>query len=309
MSIKNSWWAEKYRPTTVDEYVADPEFATKLRGWIEKGEIPHLLLYSEKSGTGKTTAAKLIASQLDADVLYINASDDNNIDTVRDTIKQFVSTVGFSRWKIVIGDEFSRFTPAGQSALNGIMETFSRNARFILTCNYIEQVLPSIQSRCTKFQIETPPKTAILKRLQFILESENVAYDVKDVATVIKELYPDQRSIINYLQDNSGTGTLVMSTAHIVKSEIGSAIVDELNSGQPSKTIFTKIRQIIADSKIRQFTEVYRYLFEHLDGYVPDGKRGMVILSIADYQYKDAFVVDKEINIMALIVNILNIIK
>lgn len=309
MAIENSWWAEKYRPTTIKDYVADPEFLSKIEGWIEKGEINHLLLYSEKSGTGKTTLAKMLANSLDADVMYINASSENNVDTVREKITTFVSTIGFARWKILILDEFPQFSLAGQSALNAVMETYSKHCRFIITGNYVEKILPSIRSRCTQFQIESPPKTAILKRMQYILDSENVTYENKDIAVVIKDFYPDQRSIINYLQDNSVGGKFNLSKSVAIINDYCNSVIELLQSKKSAKDLFVEIRQLIANAKVRQFNDLFKILFEQLDSFTPDGKKGLVIIAIADAQYKDAFVTDKEINAMALIVNILNIIK
>lgn len=309
MAIENSWWAEKYRPTTIKDYVADPEFLSKIEGWIEKGEINHLLLYSEKSGTGKTTLAKMLANSLDADVMYINASSENNVETVREKITTFVSTIGFARWKILILDEFPQFSLAGQSALNAVMETYSKHCRFIITGNYVEKILPSIRSRCTQFQIESPPKTAILKRMQYILDSENVTYENKDIAVVIKDFYPDQRSIINYLQDNSVGGKFNLSKSTAIINDYCNSVIELLQSKKSAKDLFVEIRQLIANAKVRQFNDLFKILFEQLDSFTPDGKKGLVIIAIADAQYKDAFVTDKEINAMALIVNILNIIK
>lgn len=309
MSITNTWWAVKYRPTKRDDFVGDSEFLDKIDHWIETNDVPNILLTSEKSGIGKTTAAWMIANSIDAEILYINASDDNNIETVRDRIKSFVSTTGFKTWKIVICDEFSYFSINAQSALNSIIETYSRSARFIITANYIEKILPSIRSRCTQFKLDAPPKVGIVKRMEAILQAENVEYDVRDIAKIVKELYPDQRSIINYLQDNSHSGTFKLSSQDIIINDYCEKVLANLTYNQATKISFGNIRQIIADSKIRQFNDLYKFLFERLDDYAPDGKKGLVILAIADYQYKDNFVVDKEINAMALIVNILTIIK
>jgi DNA polymerase III delta prime subunit len=308
-NLKNSWWAEKYRPTELSEYVSDDEFKRKIEHWIEIGEINHLLFYSEKSGTGKTTLAKMLANKLDADVMYINASFENNVDTVREKITSFVSTIGFKRWKILILDEFPQFSLAGQSALNAVMESYSKNCRFIITGNYVEKILPSIRSRCTQFRIDSPPKIEIAKRMKFILESENVKFSPKDLAVVITEFYPDQRSIINYLQDNSLNNELVLSTQNIIVNDYCNKIVEIFNSKATVKQIFNDVRQTIADSKIKYFNDLYRYLFDELDKYCGDGKKGLVILALAEGQYRDGLVIDKEINAMATIVNILNIIK
>jgi DNA polymerase III delta prime subunit len=308
-NLKNSWWAEKYRPTELSEYVSDDEFKRKIEHWLEVGEINHLLLFSEKPGTGKTTIAKLIANKLDADVLYINASSENNVDMVREKITSFVSTIGFKRWKIVICDESDYLTINAQASLRNIIESFSKSSRFIFTCNHVERIHPAIRSRCTQFQIESPPKIEIAKRMKFILESENVKFSPKDLAVVITEFYPDQRSIINYLQDNSLNNELVLSTQNIIVNDYCNKIVEIFNSKATVKQIFNDVRQTIADSKIKYFNDLYRYLFDELDKYCGDGKKGLVILALAEGQYRDGLVIDKEINAMATIVNILNIIK
>jgi DNA polymerase III delta prime subunit len=308
-NLINSWWPEKYRPKNIDEYVGESEFKDKIRGWIDNDEINHLLLYSEKPGTGKTTCAKMIAASLDADVLYINASMENNIDMVREKITNFVSTIGFKKWKIVICDESDFLTANAQASMRAVLETFSKSSRFIFTANYVERLIPAIRSRCTQFQIQTPPKLQILNRMKFILDSENVKYADKDIATVIKEFYPDQRSIINYLQDNSFSGEFKISTQNIIINDYVGKIVEIFKAGKDAKSMFTNIRQLIADSKVKQFNDLYRYLFDNLDEYAGDGKKGLIILSLAEGQYKDSLVIDKEINAMATIVNILNIIK
>lgn len=309
MSITNSRWAMKYRPTKKEDFVGNPDFLNKIDHWVEINDIPHLLLVSENSGIGKTTVAWLIAKLLDAEVMYINASDENNIETVREKIKTFVSTIGFKTWKIVICDEFSFFTQNAQSALNSIMENYSKTARFIITANYVEKILPSIQSRCTKFELENPPKKGILTRVKYILDTEKIEYDDNDVKKVIVEFYPDQRSILNYIQDNSYTGKFILSQQNIILNDYCQKIVDLFNSKKSGTDIFKEIRQIISDARVKQFSDLYKYLYNNLDEYAGDGKKGLVIMSLAEYQYKDGFVVDKEINVMACIVNILNIIK
>ena len=189
------------------------------------------------------------------------------------------------------------------------MENYSKTARFIITANYIEKILPSIRSRCTQFQLETPPKKGILNRMKYILDTEGVKYEDRDVAKVIVEFYPDQRSIINYLQDNSYTGKFEFSEQNIIVNDYCQKIIDLFNSKKPVSEIFKEIRQLVSDAKVRQFSDLFKFLYNNLDEYAGDGKKGLVIMSLADYQYKDNFVVDKEINAMACIVNILNILK
>ena len=302
-------WARKYAPKTFDDYVVNDEFVSKVKYWIENDCPVNLILYSAQSGTGKTSACKLLASHLDADVLYINASDENGIETVRDKIKTFATSVGFKKWKILILDEFSQFSINGQSALNSIIESTSKHTRYFLTGNYIEKFLPSIVSRCNPFHIQSPPITQIYKNLSKILIQENKEFEKEDLAKVIKQFYPDQRSMLNYLQDNSITGKLIYSTTNITVNEYCSKILEELKRGNDVKTTFTNIRQIIADSKVRQFDDLFKFLFDNIEEFVPDGKRASVILTIAEYQQKSQLVLDKEIQTAAMFINILRELK
>jgi len=309
-NLQNSLWVEKYRPSTIEDYIGNEDFINKLKHWIDIQDVPSLILYSEKSGTGKTTACKLIASLLDADVKYINASDENSIVTVRDVIKNFAMTSGFKQWKIVILEEFSWFSPAGQSALNEIIEKSSKNTRFLLTGNYIDKFLPSIISRCHPFRIESPPPKKIFENIAKILTTENIEFEPADLGKIIKRYYPDQRSMIAYCQINSYTGKLVYNTDNIVTNDYCSRVLEEIkNIARQPDVIFKTCRQIIADAKVREFDDLFRYLFDNLDGFVPDGKKAQIILTIAEYQVKSSQVVDKEIQVSAMLINILRELK
>lgn len=308
-NLKETLWARKYEPKTIDDYIGNDEFVAKVKHWIEIGDVPNLILYSEKSGTGKSSGCKLIANALDADVLYINASDENGIDTVRDKIKNFATSIGFSQWKIVIADEFSQFSPNAQSALNFIIEATSKHTRFFFTGNYIEKFLPSIVSRCSPFLIQSPPIKLVCRNIANILTAENVKFDPKTVVRVVEQFYPDQRAMLNYCQTNSITGELIYSELNAVSSDYCSKIVDTIKNSSDPKTTFTNIRQIIADSKVRQFDELFKYLYDNLDEFVPNGKKAQTILHIADCQHKILNVVDGEIQIAAMFINILRDLK
>lgn len=307
--IENTWWPEKYRPVSIDDYVGNEEFIQKVKHWIKIQDVPNLILYSEKSGTGKTTCCKLLAKALDADVMYINASSESGIDTVRDKITSFASSIGFSQWKIIILDEFSYFSLNAQSALNNIIESTSKHTRFFLTGNYIEKFLPSIVSRCSPFLIQSPPPLEIFKNISRILNLENIKFNPEDLVNIIKQYYPDQRSMLNYCQTNSISGTLVYSTVDLVLNDYCSKIIEQLKSNLEVKNIFVNIRQIIADAKVRQFDDLFRVLFDNLEEYAPDGKRAQVIVHIAECQSKAALVLDKEIQVAAMFINILRDLK
>jgi len=187
---EHSLWVEKYRPNKLEDYVGNEHLKSKVAGYIESGDIPHLLLYG-KAGTGKTTLAKLIVNSVDCDYMIINASDENNVDTVRNKVKNFASTIGFRQSKIIILDEFDYMTPNAQAILRNLMETFSKHCRFILTCNYVEKVIEPIQSRCQTFQIVPPTKKDVAVQISKILQSEGVKFEIKDLVPIIDAGYPD----------------------------------------------------------------------------------------------------------------------
>ena len=304
---ENTLWVEKFRPDTLDGYVGNEHIIDKVKLYLQSGDVPHLLFYGQ-AGTGKTTLAKIIANNVDADVMYINASDENNIETVRTKIKNYASTVGFRRWKIVILDEADYMTPNGQAALRNLMETFSKTTRFILTCNYVEKIIDPIQSRCQVFGITPPNKTEVTKRIATILKELQVQFDIKDVATIINSGYPDIRRILNACQRQVIDGKLVMDKTSLVQANYMTKLLDILKSDVSKKDAFVSIRQLIADSKVQDFTALYKYLFDEIDNYAK-GHIASVILVLAEAQYQDAFAVDKELHMMATMVKLLNELK
>jgi replication factor C small subunit len=306
-TYENTLWVEAFRPDTLDGYVGNESIIEKVKLYLASGDVPHLLFYGQ-AGTGKTTLAKIIAKGVDADVMYINASDENNVETVRTKIKNFASTVGFRRWKIVILDEADYMTPNGQAALRNLMETFSITTRFILTCNYVEKIIDPIQSRCQVFAITPPNKTEVAKRIVNILQGLNIQFDQKDLVTIINNGYPDVRRILNACQRHVINNKLTIDSASIIQANYMTKILDILKSDINKKDAFKSIRQIIADSKVRDFTALYKYLFDEIDNYAK-GHIASVILILAEQQYQDTFVVDKEIHAMATIVKLLNEIK
>lgn len=303
-NTENTLWVESFRPDTIDGYIGNEHIIEKVKIFIENGDVPHLLFYGT-AGTGKTTLAKIIAGAIDADVMYINASDENSVDAVRDKIKRYASTVGFRRWKIIILDEADYLTPNAQAALRNLMETYSKTTRFILTCNYVEKIIDPIQSRCQTFAITPPNKTDVAKRLVTVLDECGVKYDIKDVAAIINTSYPDIRRAINAAQASVVNGILQLDKASAIQANYMTEILDILKTLKDKKSAFTKIRQIIADSKVKDFTPLYTFLYDTMDDYAV-GHIGSVILIIAEAQFKDASVVDKEINIMAMFVNLIN---
>lgn len=296
---KHTLYTEKYRPDTLEGYIGNDDFKSSLQQWIDSNDIPHLLLCGG-AGTGKTTAAKLIVNNINCDSLYINCSDENGIDTIRDKVKSFASAASFKPQKVVVMDEADFLTINAQAALRNVIETFSLNTRFIFTCNYIERVIDPIQSRTVIFEL-TPPsmKDVAVKCIQ-ILDAEEVAYSKPDVAGIVKQTYPDIRKSLNLLQSSIKEGVLEPGRLITNFNQTSDKILALL--GTKNVKNFNTIRQIVADSNIRDYNELYRVLFERADEYTDSA---IATLIIADYQYKSLMAPDKEITFMAAISKLL----
>ena len=303
---EHTLFVEKYRPVSLENYIGNEHLKTKVSKYINTGDIPHLLLHG-KAGTGKTTLAKLLVSNIDCDQMYINASDTNSVDTVRNQIKVFASSVGFKDLKVIILDECDFLTPNAQAALRNLMETFSRHCRFILTCNFVERIIDPIQSRCQSYQIIPPSKKEVAVHTSNILNTEGVTYDNNDIVTMVNSSYPDIRRIINSVQRNIVDDTLVVDTESLVQNDYKLQVLEILQT-QDKKLAFKNLRQLLADSQIRDYADLFRLLYDEIDSY-GKGHIAEVILTIAKYELSDAQVVDKEINAMAMLIEILNIIK
>jgi replication factor C small subunit len=304
---EHSLWVERYRPTTLAEYVGNETVKETIQQYLDNNDIPHLLLYG-KAGTGKTTLAKLIVNTIKCDFMIINASDENNVDTVRNKVKNFASSMGFAGFKIIILDEFDYMTPNAQAILRNLMETFSKHCRFILTCNYHEKIIDPIKSRCQTFAITPPTKKDVAIQVTRILDAENIKYDLKNVADIISSYYPDIRRILNTCQLQSAKGELKVDHQIMVESNFQTKLVDLLKANDDKRNMFMNIRQAVADNRLNDYSEMYSMLYDKVDEYAA-GNTANVILTIAEGISKDALVVDKEIVFVATIIQILNIIK
>ena len=305
-NLSNTLWVEKYRPSNLDTYIGNDHLKSKVSVYLESGDLPHLLLYG-KAGTGKTTLAKILVKNIECDYLYINASDENNVETVRTKVKNFASTMGFKDYKIIILDECDYITPNAQAALRNLIETFSKHCRFILTCNIVERIIDPIQSRCQSFQIIPPSKKEVAKHIHDILLKENVMSDMKDLKVLIDSGYPDIRRVINAAQRNVIKGKLKLDTTSIIQNDYKLKLLKILKT-QDKKTAFSDIRQLLLDNKITDFADLFRLLYDEVDDW-GKGHVAECILIIARYELSDGQVPDKEINAMAMLIEILGVIK
>jgi|TARA_R110000796_G_scaffold79338_1_gene176397 DNA polymerase III delta prime subunit len=303
----NSLWTESYRPTRLEDYVGNEHLKSKVAGYLETGDVPHLLLYG-RAGTGKTTLAKLIVKSVECDYMIINASSENNVETVRNKVTNFASSQGFKKWKIVILDEFDYMTQNAQAILRNLMETFSGHCRFILTCNYVEKVIDPIQSRCQTFQIVPPTKKDVAMQISKILNNEGVKFEIKDLVPIIDAGYPDIRKIINTCQLNSVKGVLQVDTKNLLENDYKMKVVDILKSSDDARNKYMNMRQTIIDSKVTDFTELFTLLYDKVDEYAPSNTAN-VIIALSQGQTNHFHSIDKEIPMAACLIEILNLLK
>jgi DNA polymerase III delta prime subunit len=293
-------FVEKYRPRYLDDFVGDNTVRTKIQEYLDTGKLQNLLLFGP-AGTGKTSLAKLIVDQLGADHLYINASDERGIDTIRDKIIPFASSIGFNGLKIVILDESDYLTAQAQATLRNVMESFSASCRFILTCNYLDRIISPLQSRCMAFGITPPSKKEVGQHLLHICECEEIKFTKEDLGQVIITHYPDIRKILNTLQGSLKNNQLVLDTKSLKNTDFENKVIQGLKNKIPLKDI----RQIIADSGATQFESLFRCLYDNVEEYTTN--IGDAIIVIAQYQYEYGFVVDKEICIAAMLNKLLKL--
>jgi replication factor C small subunit len=300
---KHTLWIEKYRSTTLEQYIGNETVKSRIADCIAKNDIPHFI-FSGTAGTGKTTLAKLIVSNIKCDYIYLNASDENGIDVIREKVKGFASSASFQPIKIVILDEADFLTQPAQAALRNIIEEYSSNTRFVLTCNYIERLIEPLQSRCEIHILKPPSKGEVAKHVcTNILDVEEVTYNIQDVALLIKEHYPDVRSIIKNLQAGTADNKFVWVA---LNTDWLSKLVEVLNS--KDKKAWYTIRQLVADAQVDDFQVAYRYMFDNLAKF-SNGHDAEISIILDDFIWRGGVVPDKEINFAACIAKILEINK
>ena len=300
----HSLLVEKYRSQNLDEYVGNENIKKTIAQYLSQNDIQNLIFYGP-AGTGKTTLAKLIVKNLDCDFLYINASDERGIETIRDKVSGFASAASFKSIKVVILDEADFLTIQAQASLRNVIETFSRTTRFILTCNYIERIIDPLQSRCQTLKIIPPSKKEVAVHLAKVMAIEAISYDVEDIKTIVNQYYPDLRKCLNTIQLSTQNQKLVIDKSILVSSNYMTQVLKELAKPKPD---WRGIRQIIADANVQDFEELYRFLYDHASTYAPNSE-GMVAIYINEYSYQANFRIDKEINAMALIAKLIELAK
>ena len=302
---EHTLWVEKYRSQNLDSYVGNEQIKNTISKYLEQNDIQNFIFYGT-AGTGKTTLAKLIVNNLNCDYLYINASDERGIDTIRDKVQGFSSVASFKPLKVVILDEADFLTIQAQASLRNIIETFARTTRFILTCNYIERIIDPLQSRCQVLKIVPPSKNEVAYHIMNVLKQEEVDCSADDLKLVINQFYPDIRKMLNTLQMSVVGNEITVDKSVLVSSNYKTKVLTELM--KPSSKSFNTIRQIIADSGVSDYEDLFRYLYDNVEKYSPMDM-GSVIIYIEEYQYHANFRIDKEINCMALISRILSLIS
>ena len=297
-------WVEKYRPKHIKDYVfKDSDQKSQVQSWVKEGSIPHLL-FSGSAGIGKTTLAKVLLNELgieDYDVLEINASRENNVETVRDKIINFVQMIPFGPFKVVLLDEADYLTPNAQAILRGVMETYSNHSRFILTCNYPNRIIPALHSRCQGFHVEKTDQTEFTARVATILVEENIDFDLDTLDTYVKATYPDLRKCINTVQQNIKENKLVAPKSIEGASDYKIEMVELFKRGK-----ITEARKLVCGkARPEEMEEIYRWLYDNLDLIAKsDESKDQAVVLIKQGLVDHTICADSEINLAATLIKL-----
>jgi len=300
-------WVEKYRPQTIADTILPANLKETFQNIVNTGELPNML-FSGTAGLGKTTIAKAMCNQLGLDYILINGSEEGNIDTLRGKIKQFASTVSLQGgYKVVILDEADYLNPQStQPALRGFIEEFSNNCRFILTCNFKNRIIEPLHSRCGVYEFNTTKKDMaelcqqMFLRVKEILTKEEVSFDEKLLPPIIVKHAPDWRRVLNELQRNSIGGKLLLSSGEAAG---GNNIADLVRLIKDKD--FKKMRSWVANNMDMDASAIFRGLYDGANQYIKPTSIPQLVLILADYQYKQAFVADHELNVVACLTEIM----
>jgi DNA polymerase III delta prime subunit len=296
-------WVEKYRPRKISDTILPKPLKDTFQKVVNSGEMQNML-FTGTAGLGKTTVAKALCNELGLDYIIINGSEEGNIDTLRGKVKQFASSVSLQGgYKVVILDEADYLNPQStQPALRGFIEEFSNNCRFILTCNFKNRIIEPLHSRCGVYEFNTTKKemaelaAQFMKRVEYILEQENVDYGKKDIANLIMKHAPDWRRVINELQRRVSTGESSSSESISNYNDLFVYLKDK---------DFKKMRSWVVNNMDVDTTAIIRSLYDNMIQYVKPHSIPQLVLILADYQYKDAFVADHELNMVACMTEIM----
>ena len=302
-------FVEKYRPQTIEECVLPKSLKNTFLSIVDKGELVNMM-FTGSAGVGKTTVARALCNELGMDYMMINGSEDGNIDTLRGKIKQFASTISLQGGqKVVILDEADYLNPQStQPALRGFIEEFSKNCRFILTCNFKNRIIDPLHSRCSIYEFNLGNKekmaTQFMARLQFILDSERIIYDNAVIAELIMKYIPDWRRVINECQRYGMSGHIDTGILTTLSETSVKGLMGDLKAKN-----FKKMRKWVSDNIDVESSKLFRMVYDNMVEYVSPSSIPQLVLILADYSYKDSFVADHELNVVACMTEIMSQIK
>jgi DNA polymerase III delta prime subunit len=299
-------WVEKYRPTTVNDCILDKSLKKTFNAMIKTGEIPNMM-FTGSAGVGKTTVARALCNELELDHIVVNGSEDGNIDTLRGKIKQFASTVSLQGgYKVVILDEADYLNPQStQPALRGFIEEFSNNCRFILTCNFKNRIIEPLHSRCSVYEFNVGAKATLaggfMERLQYILTTEGIKYDDAVIAEMIMKYIPDWRRVINECQRYGLSGSIDSGILVNLSDVSIKSLMDDLKGKN-----FKGMRKWVTDNIDIESTKLFRMIYDNMMDYVDPQSVPQLVLVLAEYSYKDSFMADHELNVVACLTEIMS---